>query len=488
MVSRVKTADVTTPLQPHQQRVVDKLKASNGLLAFHGVGSGKTLEAIAAQDALGLPTDVVVPAPLQANYKKELAKHVTGDNHPATRIRSYEKTIRDGGIDRNRFVVADEAHRMRNSGTSLSELARQMGHAKARLLLTGTPVYNHPADLAPLLNTAAGQVVLPPDRNVFEERYVGKKTVDPGFWNKLRGVKPASYSVLKNKDDLINRAAGYVDVHKGGGTDFPDVEQREHDIPMGKKQHEIYRYLEGKLPWHLRLKVRMNLPLTKAESSDLNSFYAGMRQVSNSPFPYERDGTNPVDDHEIDHMPKIKAIVDRVKEMRAKDPNYRGVVYSNYLESGLQPLARQFQREGIQHGLFTGEVTKTRRAQMVKDYNEGRLPLLMLSSSGAEGLDLKGTKHVSITEPHFNSAKIDQIIGRGARYQSHAHLPEAERKVMVDRYFSTRPKPLFGTPDTAVERFLHSRSLEKDLVSKQIAEALQEASDRGPLRHHPAER
>lgn len=477
----MKLAAIVSELKPHQQRVVDKLKASGGVLAFHGVGSGKTLEALAAQDALQLPTDVVVPAPLQANYRKEMDKHVVG-NHPQTRIRSYEKAIRDGGIDRNRFVIADEAHRMRNAGTGLGELSRQMGHAKARLLLTGTPVYNHPADLAPLLNAASGQPLLPTDRNVFSERYVGKRTVDPSFWQKLRGMKPASYDVLKNKDDLVNRATGYVDVHAGGGKDFPSVEEAEHDVPMSKKQHEVYRFLEGKLPWHLRMKVRMNLPLSKSESTDLNKFFAGMRQVSNSPRPYEGHAAGEeVDPNELDHAPKLKAIVDRIKELRAKDPNYRGVIYSNYLDAGLNPIARQLQRENIQHALFTGEVSKNLRKKHVMDFNEGRLPVLMISSSGAEGLDLKGTKHISIAEPHFNAAKIDQIIGRGARYQSHAHLPEAERKVLVDRYFSTRPKPIFGKPDTAIERFLQTRSNEKNLLSKQITEALQEASDRGPL-------
>jgi len=483
MFHRVKIALVTSVLQPHQIRVLEKLRASGGVLAAHGVGSGKTLEAIAAQDQLDMPTDVVVPAPLIANYHKELAKHVTGP-HPETRVRSYEKTIRDGGIDKNRFVIADEAHRMRNPGSSLGELSRQMGQAKARLLLTGTPVYNHPADLAGLLNTAAGKELLPYDRKAFEAKYIEEKKVDPGFIAKLRGAQPASYSVLKNKADLVRRASGYVDVHSGGGENFPSVESREVEVPMSQRQHQVYKFLEGKLPWHLRMKVKMNLPLSKAESSDLNHFFTGMRQVSNSPFPFENANATGehVDPNELDHAPKLKAVIDRIKEMRTKDPNYRGVVYSNYLDAGLNPLARQLHREGINHALFTGEVSKIQRKKLVGDYNEGRLPVLMISSSGAEGLDLKGTKHVSVVEPHFNESKIQQIIGRGARYMSHAHLPEAERKVMVDRYFSTRPKPMWGEADTAVERFLQTRSNEKQLLNKQIMEALQEASDQGPLK------
>jgi hypothetical protein len=329
------------------------------------------------------------------------------------------------------------------------------------------------------MNAAAGREVLPADRQKFESMFVGKKTVMPSFFSRLLGAKPGSYDVLKNKDELVRRVQGYVDVHPGGGGEFPSIEEREVDVPMSTHQHEVYRYLEGKLPWHLRKKVQLNLPLTKSESQSLNEFYAGMRQVSNSPRPYIGRMSH---DSEIEASPKLKAIVDRVKELRQADPNYRGVLYSNYIDAGLNPLARQLAREQIPHALFTGGVSKAQRKRLVEDYNNGKLPVLMISSSGSEGLDLKGTKHVVVTEPHFNESKIQQIIGRGARYRSHAHLPEAERKVLVERYFSTRPKPFFGKPDTAVERFLHTRSKEKHLLGKQILEALQEASDQGPLK------
>ena len=72
-----KAASVTTELQPHQQRVVDRMQDDDqrGLIVAHGLGSGKTLTSIAVADALGLPADVVVPASLRANYMKEVQKH-----------------------------------------------------------------------------------------------------------------------------------------------------------------------------------------------------------------------------------------------------------------------------------------------------------------------------------------------------------------------------------------------------------------------------
>ena len=55
------------PLQPHQKRVIQRLKdpKTRGLVIMHGMGSGKTRTAIEAHKAIGGDADVVVPAALQ---------------------------------------------------------------------------------------------------------------------------------------------------------------------------------------------------------------------------------------------------------------------------------------------------------------------------------------------------------------------------------------------------------------------------------------
>jgi len=483
MLYAVKRAAVVTTPQPHQQRVVEKLKASGGVAAFHRVGSGKTLTSLLAQDALGLPADVVVPAPLVANYEKEQAKHLDAPP-PPTRVRSYERAVRDGGVDPARLAVFDEAHRGRNATTATARLLREAQGARGRLLLTATPVFNAPSDIAPILNAAAGENRFPTDPRAFDEKYVARREVKPGLLARLFGAEAGSYAVLKNKHDLVAKAKGYVDVYRDASSDFPAVEEREVRVPMADAQHDVYRFHEGRLPFWTRFKVRSNLPLGKAESENLNKFFAGLRQSSNTPRPYVAGMT---DAEEERAAPKLRSIADRVVELRAGDPNYRGVVYSNYLEGGLTPLARMLKGRGVDAGLFHGGVPKSERKKLVEAFNAGKLPVLMISSSGSEGLDLKGTKHIAVTEPHFNMPKIDQIIGRGVRFRSHAHLPPEERKVLVERYFSTKPESWLnrlgiGKPDTGVEQFIHERAKEKALLGRQIMDALQEASDTGPLR------
>lgn len=60
--------------------------------------------------------------------------------------------------------------------------------------------------------------------------------------------------------------------------------------------------------------------------------------------------------------------------------------------------------------------------------------VLMISQSGAEGISLKNVRRVIISEPFWNRVRIDQVIGRAVRTQSHADLPADERNVQVFMY------------------------------------------------------
>lgn len=491
-----KMAKVLTDPKEHQTRLVDKLRASGGVLVAHGLGSGKTLSSINAKDELGVNSEVVVPAPLQANYDKELVKHL-GKRPEDVRVRSYEKAVRDGDLDTSGLVVFDEAHRGRNAGTGAAKLFDKAREAEYRMFLTGTPVYNQPADLANLLNAAAGRKVLPDDPNLFKQTFVGEKTVEAPLWDRLKGrvlghpVDTETHPTLINRERLVNAAKGYVDVHRGGGEGFPDRIDEEHHVTMSPEQWKYYRFAEGQMPWYLRAKIRAGLPMDKKESKELNAFQGALRQISNTPRGFSTELT---DDDEHKHTPKIQKMVEHLLDARKSDPNHRGVVYSNFLDSGINPMSRALTRAGVPHSVFTGEVSPAHRAQMVADYNSGKTPVLLLSGAGSEGLDLKGTKTIQLMEPHWNQSRIDQTIGRGIRYGSHAHLPEKERKVRVMRYFSDPAKDIddrLGTlvgmkPKKGIEDYLFHMSNEKDRLTREIADALQEASDAGPLQKRAA--
>ena len=63
--------------------------------------------------------------------------------------------------------------------------------------------------------------------------------------------------------------------------------------------------------------------------------------------------------------------------------------------------------------------------------------LLMITQSGAEGLNLRCVRYVYILEPFWNQVRIDQVIGRAIRKRSHLELPAEERNVQVIMYVAS---------------------------------------------------
>jgi superfamily II DNA/RNA helicase len=177
----------------------------------------------------------------------------------------------------------------------------------------------------------------------------------------------------------------------------------------------------------------------------------------------------------------MNAIMHDIESGIKKDKNFKGVVYSNFLESGLHPLAERLKKRKIPFGSFTGEQSNEERNQMVNDYNKNKLKTLLISSAGAEGLDLKGTKYMGLMDPTWNPERTNQIIGRTARFKSHEMLPENERKVIVKQYLSEPRLGLFGKikkvfkPDThalGVDEFILNRAKEKSDLNQQFTNAL----------------
>ena len=69
------------------------------------------------------------------------------------------------------------------------------------------------------------------------------------------------------------------------------------------------------------------------------------------------------------------------------------------------------------------------------DNNMGDIiKVLMITSSGAEGITLKNTRFVHIVEPYWHPVRMEQVIGRARRICSHKDLPEELRTVKVFLY------------------------------------------------------
>lgn len=450
-------------LQEHQLRVVNRLAdpdSPHGLIALHSLGSGKTYTALAAADRLlkdnqrGL---FVVPASLRENVWKEIDKHKLDRLRDKLDVLSYESAARKASDLAKRkysFSVFDEAHRLRNAGTDRQkELSKIIDSSGKTLMLTGTAGYNKPEDFTTLIRLLDKNSGAPANSKEFEETYVDTKR-----WK------------LKNRNKLRKLLQRYTDryVSPAGSEDFPKVDRKIINVEMSPEQTELYRYLEDDFPAWLRYRVRNNLPISMQEAKGLNSFSAGVRQASDSTTHHDVTGT-------WRNSAKIQAATTNMLNAMKGRKGFRGLVYSNYVDSGLNPYAEALRAHGVEPLVFTGQLSDKEKKALTEKYNspDGQNKVMLISGSGAEGLDLKRTRLMQILEPHFNKSRLRQAEGRAIRYRSHADLPPEQRHVNVEEYRATLPKTLwqkltFQDPDTAIDAYLAQLSDKKQALADEM--------------------
>ena len=81
---------------------------------------------------------------------------------------------------------------------------------------------------------------------------------------------------------------------------------------------------------------------------------------------------------------------------------------------------------------------------------------LMISASGAEGINLRNVRYVHILEPYWHPVRIEQVVGRARRICSHQDLPAELRTVNVFLYLmvysESQLKPLSKEEKAAADK------------------------------------
>jgi superfamily II DNA or RNA helicase len=156
------------------------------------------------------------------------------------------------------------------------------------------------------------------------------------------------------------------------------------------------------------------------------------------------------------YAPKMAAIIDYIK-------NSTGVilVYSRYIWSGIIPLALALEHQGYsRHGnipllkpgasfqapaagkyiiLTSNEwispeshrQAAIERASSAENRNGELIKVILVTDVAAEGVDYKNVREIHIMEPWYNMKKIEQIVGRGVRNNSHIYLSHAKRNCTI---------------------------------------------------------
>lgn len=455
------------PLRQHQKRVIEYFEKHRGLIAYHTVGTGKTLTAITiSQCFLDKHPDykvyVVTPASLVQNFKKQMMDYKNihyADRYRFFSIQKFVSVYKKGLVSCDKILlIVDEAHNLKTLykktapkmpgkkaieiGINSKYVEKCAQKASKVLLLTGTPITNSPKDIISLYNMI---------RDTNEPRFVTKK--------KDLGMNQKTYST----NLLLEKLKCKISVFDERSPEYyPSVKEHEIFLKMTPSYEEKYDKL-------LDEEGLSDLAIKLFGEIDINAFYNGVRRAVNT-----------LEDKD---SPKIKWVVNQLAK------NRKTIVFSHFLEAGNKTIIKSLPN-GTKYAYINGSLSQKDRAAIVNQYNSNKIKILFISKAGGEGLDLKGTQDIIILEPAWNLSVEEQVIGRGVRYKSHADLPVEERKVDVYRLYLLKSSDKIqqisqqqkqkiqqtGSIDLIMRYLIHRKEKQLDLFRKQLKEISVEES------------
>lgn len=404
--------ETSIKLKKHQLIPIEFMKKNRALLLYHGTGTGKTFTALFAM--YQFKNEIVIIGP--KNSKKTFVDHMEKAKMDRSRFTFYsfqkiKKLLEeDVTLLKQKSVIIDEAHNLRTENLHNLYIASSLSLAHKFILLTATPVINGLHDLSVLINMVKNDNTLPTERELFKQMFYDEDS-----------RKIINEQVLLSK--LRNCISYYYQTDK---ENYPDYTEHYEEVEMSPIQLTEYVNYVKKIIYEDKITVKesdlLNIDYAALATKKKNIFLNVTRQLSNTM------------NHDP-NSPKIQEIFQRIK----KGPK-PAIVYSNFLKNGIYTLAMLLETSKLSYGVITGKTTADKIEQVVNDYNDKKYDVMLISSAGSESLNFKRTRQIHIMEPHWNEAKISQVIGRAVRYQSHIDLPVKQRHVEIYRWISIFPK------------------------------------------------
>ncbi len=415
------------PIQCGPARFMVETKGARGLMCCYQTGFGKTYTAVAIINAMigaGKVRQalVICPAALVANMREALEKcdgPLTNAASKRTFVLSHETVLSTSNIqsvlesvqNTPTLLVVDESHNFRSpdapSVIRLNELATKCA---AVILLTGTPLFNSTMDIQVQLDIMSR-----------------KKQVI----NASKKDRPATSAT-----EVERRAAGKIafpteEAMKALQVRFPQVKVSSVYVHVTEEQTRLLADENKNFNTAGYLKTKDD-----NETSE-NFFLMQSRQIL--------VGTH-------DSSPKLDAL----KRMLVLSVTSLGEIHALVFTEFLGKKAPLLGAEDIKNRLIecfgkkfkaeviTGEVTMTRRQEIVERFNSHKVHVLILTAAGDEGLTFKNVRQIHLLTPDWSPGRVNQKIGRGVRFESHKALPKDQQNVHVFKYVS-KPAKLIGS-------------------------------------------
>ncbi len=471
--------DLRATLRPYQQTGVKWLwlltRLGLGACLADDMGLGKTIQVLSLllmlreQRSAGeqRPSLLVLPASLLSNWKAEIERFApllrcrfvhpslsrTDDLKAAAKdpqrilagtdavLTTYAMLARQewlSSVDWS-LVVLDEAQAIKNPSARQTRAVKQL-KARARIVLTGTPVENRLTDLWSIFDfLCPGLLGSVKTFGTFVKRLEQRPKDQYAPLRKL--VAPYILRRMKTDKSII--------------ADLPDKVELQAFCHLGKKQAVLYEESVRALAEGLRQQ-----PDGIARRGLVLAFIMRFKQICNHPDQWlGSDGYAP---EESGKFRRLRELCEEIAERQEKV-----LVFSQFREM-TAPLAGFLETVFGQPGLLLhGGTVVAKRKQIVDDFQrEGGPPFMVLSlKAGGTGLNLTAATHVIHFDRWWNPAVENQATDRAFRIGQ-------TKNVMVHKFVCQ------GTIEEKIDALIRDKTaLVGEILEEGVPKLVTEMSD-----------
>ena len=380
-------------LEPQQRFLANYLDPKTPykkILVYHEVGTGKTITSIAvAESNIAKYSNIKIlvfcknPTIIE-NYQQNLKK-VQILKHPENYIFLTYKSLSEytKSFPEKSVVIIDEIHNLvsDNLSETLKTCIDNSGDFKL-VLLSGTPMYDHVSQIFDILN-----FVVPIDLRVDSKAQ--------GLFNK-EVLTPAGKEYLKIM------AKGVVSFLKIDSKTF--AKQKNIDLYLEMEAFQKKGYLEIN-----NKKQTLYLNEVAASLIVYPNYISHVKEISGDFLKIEN-----VKYHSI----KLYTLYQQLKSNSGKS-----IVFSNYIvnSTGINLIKLFFDVNKISYILISENMKESKFDQIKKFNNSKNNSEILLSSNIiSEGISTKDVYNIHIIDLHWNDSRLQQVIGRAIRKNSHS--------------------------------------------------------------------
>ena len=271
-------------------------------------------------------------------------------------------------------VIADEAHRGKNPQAKQTRAWWNLSwNANFSFALTGTPVAKTPEDLWSIMHGVCPKEW--PSKTAFVDRYCHADW-SPFGGRKITGLKGGTQEELfKFLDPRFIRRPTNVVIPNIATKLTPQVRK----VEMSATQQKAYKQMRDEM-------ITIIDDDSYVLADDTLSQMTRLLQLASAKIELAEDGSVVMADPSC----KIDAMMDVLDELD-DDPL---VVFAQHRQL-IELAAKRLDKNDIPYGIITGSVPELERAEYVRKFQSGSLPVMLATvGAGGEGITLTKARHV----------------------------------------------------------------------------------------------